>query len=136
VYNSCPMILINVFFGLLDDQLSTFLHDALSLCKILEVPLLNPGKIYAMVIWALKVQQLPLPVLVREKRIITSTLQNMISLELGGDIVKLDAFKVCPHLQRFISYSFRFNRLFIVFLNDIPFSSTISLYFYLWFSIN
>ena len=47
-----------------------------------------------MVTWALKVQQLPLPVLVRGKRIITSTLQNMITLELGGDIVKLDAFKV------------------------------------------
>jgi hypothetical protein len=85
-------------FCCLDDQLSTLLQDALSLCKIREVPLLNPGKIYAMVIWALKVQQLPLPVLVREKRIITSTLQNMITLESGGDVVKLDAFKVCLHL--------------------------------------
>jgi hypothetical protein len=47
-----------------------------------------------MVIWALKVQQLPLPVLVREKRTITSTIQNMITLEFGGDIVKLDVFKV------------------------------------------
>ena len=55
---------------------------------------MNPGKIYAMVIWALKVQQLPLPVLVREKRNITSTLQNMITLEFGGDIVKIDVFKV------------------------------------------
>lgn len=94
------MILVNVFF-FLDDQLSSFLHGALSLCKIPEVPLLNPGKIYAIVIWALKVQRLPLPVLVHEKRIITSTLQNMIALELGGDVVKCDAFKVRPHLQRF-----------------------------------
>ena len=82
------------FFCLPDDQLSTLLNDALSLCKIPEVPLLNPGKIYAMVIWALTVQQLPLPVLVREKRTITSTLQNMIALEFGGDMVKLDSFMV------------------------------------------
>ena len=81
-------------FCFLDDQLSTLLNIALSLCKIPEVPLANPSKIYAMVIWALKVQQLPLPVLVREKRNITSTLQKMITLEFGGDIVKLDAFKV------------------------------------------
>ena len=80
--------------ALLDDQLSSLLYDALSLCKMPVIPLLNPGKIYAMVIWALKVQQLPLAVLVREKRMIASTLQNMITLELGGDIVKLDAFKV------------------------------------------
>ena len=87
-------MIINVMFCLLVDQLSSLLYDALSLCKTPEIPLLNPGKIYAMVIWALKVQQLPLPVLVREKRIITSTLQNIITLELGGDIVKLDALKV------------------------------------------
>ena len=89
------MILVNVLLScFLDDQLSTLLNVALSLCKIPEVSLVNPGKIYAMVIWALKVQQLPLPVLVREKRNITSILQNMITLEFGGDIVKLDAFKV------------------------------------------
>lgn len=87
-------MILNVVFCLLDDQLSSLLYDALSLCKTPEIPSLNPDKIYAMVIWALKVQQLPLPVLVREKRIITSTLQNIITLELGGDIVKLDALKV------------------------------------------
>ena len=79
---------------MLDDQLSSLLRDALSLCKIPKIPLLNPGKIYAMVIWALKVQQLPLPVLINEKRIMISTLQNMLTVELGGDIIKFDAFKV------------------------------------------
>lgn len=83
----------SLYSNFTNDQLSALLHDALFLCKIREVPLLNPGKIYAMVIWALKVQQLPLQVLIRQKRIITSTLQNMVTLELAGDIIKLDAFK-------------------------------------------
>jgi hypothetical protein len=81
----------------------------------------NPGKIYAMVIWALKVQQLPLPVLVREKRTITSTVQYMITLEFGGDIVKLEVFQGLIAPYRFVySRTSRFiNTLFIVLLNNI-----------------
>ncbi|KAF8158535.1 hypothetical protein B0H34DRAFT_807999 [Crassisporium funariophilum] len=75
------------------EQLRALLHDVLFLCTNSDVPPLNLGKISTIVVWILKVQQLPSTTLISEKQKIISTLKEVINLELGGDLGKFDALK-------------------------------------------
>lgn len=97
-------------FDFEDHQLVSLFDYALQLCKTKTSSVFNIEKHSAMVLWILKVQQLPLFILSSLKKEIILAIRNSISHDLGGYVAKLDAFKVsvsyCSDNYLFLSEHF------------------------------
>ncbi|KAH9480199.1 hypothetical protein JR316_0006797 [Psilocybe cubensis] len=83
----------NMHCNFTDNQLVLIFDYVLRICKSPSSTIYNLEKHSAMVVWILKVQQLPLSVLLPLQGEIMLALENSISHDLGGYIAKLDAFK-------------------------------------------
>ncbi|CAA7269069.1 unnamed protein product [Cyclocybe aegerita] len=74
------------------DQLCSVLQDALMLCTPTPRPILNLQKSRGLVLWILKVQQLPASVLLSAEDMVVSAMKSSLLEEIGGLTGKKDAF--------------------------------------------
>ncbi|KAF8968954.1 hypothetical protein BDZ97DRAFT_1915653 [Flammula alnicola] len=89
-----------VYSNFTDMQLTSLLRDVLSLCTTISPLIPNLHKGCAIVVWMLKVQRLPTSILYSVESTIVATLRNSISLEVGGSMGKLDAFKAIHFIMK------------------------------------
>ena len=87
-----------------DDPLVSLLREALSLCTTKCSPLVELDKARAMVVWILKTQQLPTPILFSLKQEILATVKYAINCSAERSTIQVDALAVSISIHPVIAF--------------------------------